>query len=194
MTLQKNPYIPVLLTIGCVAAIIALRRKSSQDDTPVTLITNNNEDMKNYFADREFTQSATATKLGIDNTPDATAWAKLHALRDNVLNPARARLGRAITVNSAYRSPALNKAVGGAANSQHVTGEAADITTKTLTNNRVLFSILAQMGNFDQLIWEKGGQWIHVSYRAGANRKQMLSYNGSNYTQINNNWQNVINA
>ena len=148
--------------------------------------------MRNYFGDKEFTQSATAKKYGIDNTPDDLTWQRIHELRDYVLNPAREQYGRPIYINSGYRSAALNKIVGGAANSQHVTGEAADITTKSLEGNKKLFAILADMNNFDQLIWEKGGEWIHVSFRYGNGRGQMLAYDGNNYYNINNDWQNIV--
>ena len=148
--------------------------------------------MKNYFGDKEFTQSDIAKKNGIDNTPDELTWQRIHELRDYVLNPAREQLGKPIYITSGYRSPKLNNLVGGASNSQHVTGEAADITTRNLARNRQLFAILAAMNNFDQLIWEKGGEWIHVSFRYGSGRGQMLSYDGKNYYNINNNWQNIV--
>lgn len=147
--------------------------------------------MNNYFADKEFIASSKAKELGIDNTPDAATWERLHALRDKILNPARYHLGRAIYITSGYRCPQLNAAVGGAADSQHVKGEAVDITTRSLAKNRDLFRILVQLGNFDQLIWENGGDWIHVSYRPFA-RGEMLSFDGNYYTNINNNWQTAI--
>ena len=148
--------------------------------------------MKNYFGDKEFTKSDTAAKYGISNEPDDVTWQRIHELRDYVLNPAREQLGRPIYITSGYRSDALNKLVGGASNSQHRTGEAVDITTKSRANNKELFAILAQIGNYDQLIWEKDGEWIHVSFRFGNGRRQMLSYDGSKYYNINNNWQTAI--
>ena len=187
--MNANQYIPAIVTFACTLFAFHLLRKSRQDDTPSLV---NNDDMKNYFKDSEFTNSATATKLGIDNTPDAETWMRIYALRNNVLNPARHKLGRAVYITSGYRSPQLNAAVGGAANSQHVKGEAVDLTTKTKTGNKALFKTLVQLGNFDQLIWEKGGEWVHVSYHDSANRGQMLSYNGTGYQNINNNWQTAI--
>ena len=176
------------VAIACaVGAYIVLKR--GRDTIPTLL---NNGDMKNYFGDSEFTNSTKAKQLGIKNIPTADDWTRIYALRDNILNPARQQLGYAVYITSGYRSPELNKAVGGAANSQHTTGEAADITTKWRTRNKKLFAILAQLGNFDQLIWEKGGEWIHVSYRPGANRGEMLAYDGSSYRNINNNWQTAI--
>lgn len=127
-----------------------------------------------YFTINELTASSTAKARGIDNTPDATARRNLQSLTDRVLNPIRELCGRPITVNSGYRCPALNKAVGGATSSQHMTGEAADITTGTKAGNKELFDRIAASGiPFDQLIDEKGFSWIHISY-SPRNRRQVL--------------------
>lgn len=150
---------------------------------------------KSYFSIDELCASDTAKRRGIDNTPTPTVRAKLQALIDNVLDPARREYGSYILVNSGYRCPALNTAVGGASNSQHLTGEAADITTGSIENDRKLFAIIVQQGNFDQLIWEKpkNSLWIHVSYSTtGLQLRQILAYNGKSYTNITNNWQNYI--
>ena len=181
--MDRKTYIPAFLTIACVAAILAMKRKREQNISV----------MNNYFGNSEFTNSDTAKRLGIVNDPTDQAWSNLFALRDNILNPARRKLSRPIYITSGYRSPELNAAVGGASNSQHTTGEAVDITTRNLALNKRLFAILAKM-NFDQLIWEKGGEWIHVSYRHDptTNRGQMLAYNGTSYQNINNNWQTII--
>lgn len=148
----------------------------------------------NYFSDKELYASTTAKKKGIDNTPTQDAWNNLYALRDNVLNPARKTYGSCIFVNCAYRCPQLNTLVGGAALSQHLTGQAADITTRSKEGNRKLFAILIQMNNFDQLIWEGQGSWIHVSYDPARQRGSVLAQNanGNGYTNIKNNWQNAI--
>lgn len=150
---------------------------------------------KSYFTIDELCASDTAKRKGIDNTPTPTVRAKLQALIDNVLDPARREYGSYILVNSGYRSPALNAAVGGVSNSQHLTGEAADITTGSIGNDRKLFAIIVQQGNFDQLIWEKpkNSLWVHVSYSTtGLQRRQILAYNGKTYTNITNNWQTYI--
>lgn len=150
---------------------------------------------KSFFSINELCHSDTAKRRGIDNTPTTTVQANLQALIDNVLDPARREYGSYILVNSGYRSPTLNAAVGGASNSQHLTGEAADITTGSINNDRRLFAILVAQGNYDQLIWEKpkNSLWIHVSHSAsGLQRRQILAYNGSSYTNITNNWQNYI--
>lgn len=188
---KLSTYSAWVVTIAAVAGGLWLLRRG-RNSTP-TLVTNKDgETMRNYFADKEFTQSTTAKKYGINNEPDALTWQRIYELRDYILNPARAKLGKPIYITSGYRSDALNKLVGGENNSQHKSGEAADITTKNLARNRELFSILAQLGNFDQLIWEKGGDWIHVSFRYGGNRGQMLAYDGNGYKNINYDWQTAI--
>ena len=131
-----------------------------------------------YFTIRELSASATARARGIDNTPTASVRASLTALTDNVLDPLRQHYGRPVIVNSGYRCPALNAAVGGAATSQHLRGEAADITATDKRDNRLLFDYIRNRLPYDQLIWEKGNndypQWIHVSFSRTRNRKQIL--------------------
>ena len=148
----------------------------------------------NYFSDKELYASNTAKKNNIDNTPDEAAWKNLHALRDNVLNPARKEYGSCIYVNVAYRCPALNALVGGSSTSQHQKGCAADITTKSKEGNQKLFAILMKMNNYDQLIWEGQGSWIHVSYDPQRDRQMVLAQNadGKTYRNIKNDWENQI--
>ena len=148
---------------------------------------------ESFFTIDDLCQSDTAEKYNIDNSPTPEAKENLQALIDKVLNPARKAYGSYIKVNSGYRCSKLNEKVGGTSSSQHTKGEAADITGGSVANNREIFKIIAESGVFDQLIWEKGGQWVHVSYkRSGNNRLAMLDYNGSSYKNINNNWQNVV--
>lgn len=114
------------------------------------------------------------TSTGIINIPTSGAANNLMTLVKNVLDPAREAYGAPIRVNSGYRSPEVNEVIGGAKNSQHTRGEAADITC---SDNMKLFKILLNM-EFDQLIYEHGDDkqpsWIHVSYREGNNRQQVL--------------------
>lgn len=112
-------------------------------------------------------------------TPEAER--NLTALVSAVLDPLRERWGRPITVTSGYRSPQLNRLVGGAPDSQHTKGEAADITAGTPADNARLGRLAAQLGAFDQLIFEQSNPqcteaaWIHVSWkRVGENRRQIL--------------------
>lgn len=130
-----------------------------------------------YFTIQELTISNTAQRKGIDNTPDQKAAAALTALVTNVLDPLREAWGKPIVVNSGYRCPKLNRAVGGVVRSQHTKGEAADI--RTLSNrrweNRQLYDLIRKLGlPYDQLIDEYDYSWIHVSYAEGRNRRQVL--------------------
>ena len=136
-----------------------------------------------YFTITELTKSATAMRLGIDNTADASIRANLTALVENVLDPLRVRWGMPIIVTSGYRSTALNKAVGGAASSQHTKGMAADIRTVSdsrADNMRLLRCLLNSGIVFDQVICEYPDaqgrpDWIHVSFNKGGNRKNRLT-------------------
>ncbi|MBQ5635154.1 MAG: peptidase M15 [Alistipes sp.] len=133
-----------------------------------------------YFTFHELTNSATAARLGIDNTPTAEEAASIHALVENVLDPAREKYGCPIIVNSGYRCARLNKAVGGVENSQHCKGEAADITTGKPSMNAYLARIIHDLGVYDQIILENANNngtlcdWVHVSYCRSGNRKQIL--------------------
>ena len=74
-----------------------------------------------------------------------------------------------------YRSAALNRKLKGVPNSQHLSGEAADITTGSIAGNKQLFELVQSLNlPFDQLIDEKGLRWVHVSYRKENNRRQVL--------------------
>ena len=114
-----------------------------------------------------------ATSTGVNNIPTQDAIDNLIQLVEHVLQPLRDLYGKPITVNSGYRCESLNKRVGGARASQHMTGQAVDITTGTKKGNRDLFAILERM-EFDQLIDEKDMSWIHVSFKPSPNRNQKL--------------------
>ena len=129
-----------------------------------------------YFTLNELTASTTAKRKGIDNTPDATVKANLTALVANILDPLREAYGKPIVVSSGYRCPKLNRAVGGAAKSQHVTGQAADIHTlsDTPADNKKLYDLILKLKlPFDQLINEYNFNWVHVSF-SPRNRRQVL--------------------
>ncbi len=118
-----------------------------------------------YFTIEELTRSTTARLRGIDNTPSQQVIDNLNALVDNVLDPLREAWGKTLHVNSGYRCRALNKAVGGVPASQHMRGEAADITAGSKDANRELYSLLKRLNlPVDQAINEKDFSWIHVSY------------------------------
>lgn len=128
-----------------------------------------------HFTIEEMTESSTAKARDIDNTPSQEILAKLQKLIEAILDPLREWYGKPIRVNSGYRCEALNKAVGSKANSQHLYGEAADITAGSKEENKKLFEYIKDNLPFDQLINESDFSWIHVSYREGRLRKQVLA-------------------
>ena len=127
-----------------------------------------------HFTIKELSHSDTALAKGIDNFPTAEAISNLTKLVDNVLDPLREKYGKPIRVSSGYRNAILNRSVNGATSSQHRLGEAADITVGSKEENRKLFEIIKSELPFDQLIDEKDFSWVHVSFREGRNRKQVL--------------------
>ena len=128
-----------------------------------------------YFTIAERCASSTATAKGIDNTPTPGITQNLERLVANVLDPLREAWGKPIVVTSGYRCPELNKAVGGAKNSHHMQGMAADISTGNKVDNRRLFQKILDLGlPFTQLIDEKGFSWIHVSYDTSNLKRQVL--------------------
>lgn len=127
-----------------------------------------------YFTIKELCRSTTAQMKKIENKPDVVQEAALVALVENLLDPLRERYGKPIIVNSGFRCPVLNKAVGGAVTSQHTKGEAADLDTGTKQGNKELFELIRKELLFDQLIDEKDFCWVHVSYKTTGNRKQVL--------------------
>ncbi|MBE6341441.1 MAG: peptidase M15 [Bacteroidales bacterium] len=151
--------------------------------------------MGNYFTIDELCYSDTAKAKGIDNTPSAQVQSNLVKLINNTLNPIREKYGKPIRVSSGYRSDALNKAVGGVSNSQHLTGQAADLVATNGGSLADIFKAAIACNNFDQLIWEgpknSSTKWVHVSY-ADNPRREILYYNGNGYTNIASNWKNYV--
>jgi uncharacterized protein YcbK (DUF882 family) len=130
-----------------------------------------------YFTMNELTHSATAIRKGIDNTPDNTAKANLTALVANILDPLREAYGKPIVVSSGYRCAKLNRAVGGVARSQHITGQAADIqsVSKSKADHKKLFELAQRLRlPYDQLIDEYDYKWVHISFNTKGNRRQVL--------------------
>ena len=113
------------------------------------------------------------TSVRLDNTPGPKVTESLRALATDILQPLRDAVGVPVNVTSAYRAPAVNKAVGGAKTSQHVLGEAADIVVAGMSPREVCETIIALNLPFDQLIQEFG-RWTHVS-RGPRNRRQVLT-------------------
>lgn len=127
-----------------------------------------------HVTQAEFESSDASIRYGIPNKMTEADIQRAKELCENVFEPIRAHLNAPIKVNSGYRSPSLNKRIGGAKNSQHVLGEAIDLDL----HDRDLFEWIIDNVEFDQLIFEGGttekADWFHISYRKGKNRKQVL--------------------
>ena len=139
-----------------------------------------------HISEKEATKSVTALRLGIDNTPNGDSLSNMRLVAEKVFEPLRDWVGGAIKINSFYRSPALNEAIGGASDksgrqtSQHCKGQAIDIDDiyghKT---NKEMFDWIRDNIDFDQMIWEFGNEdnpdWVHVSYVSEEkNRNKIL--------------------
>jgi zinc D-Ala-D-Ala carboxypeptidase len=132
-------------------------------------------DLSANFTLEELVHSQTAERQGIDNTPTPAIEANLGLLAHG-LETVRALLGRPMIISSGYRSPALNAAVGGAANSQHMLGLAADFTCPAAgTPADICKLIQASDIAFDQLIYEY--TWCHISFVVSNPRRQTLTLN-----------------
>ena len=118
---------------------------------------------------KEGVYSITATRLGIDNIPGDDQLHFMEIIAEEVFEPLRARVGGPIKINSFYRSPKLNTAIGGSATSQHCKGQAMDIDdTFGKATNAEMYHWIKDNLDFDQMIWEFGDDdnpnWVHVSY------------------------------
>ena len=141
-------------------------------DVPVTM----------HFTLEELYRSETAKKLGIDNKPSTQQTINLVYLAAFVLEPLRVAMKEPIKISSGFRCQALNKAVGGVYNSQHLKGQAADLCIDgDIKKGRKWFNYIKDHLPFDQLIWEKnpktGNCWVHVSYvypDFGPNRHKVI--------------------
>lgn len=128
------------------------------------------------FTLSEFTRSETAARKGIDNIPSKGDIENIERLVRKILQPMRSALGP-IRITSGYRSPELNRAIGGSLKSQHCNGEAADIQIFKggVMNNRRLYDyIIGQNIEFDQMINEFDFSWIHISLKRDNNRRNIL--------------------
>lgn len=153
-----------------------------------------------HFTMLEFTNSATARKLGIDNTPTAEHRTNLEELVAKLLDPLREAWAircaneqwgtPALNVTSGYRGPELNKAVGGTATSAHCVGYAADLVPANgrLAEFKAFCRGWLQGKPFDQMISEDENaagvpRWIHIGYKnqQGGQRRQLLSMVGGKY-------------
>ena len=132
------------------------------------------------FTLKELTKSDTATRLGIDNTPDEATIENIKLLCQEVLQPIRDHFGKSVTVNSCFRSPESNAAVGGSKTSDHCLGRAADIEIDGIPNPELAQWIMDNL-DYTQLILEfyTQGQpnsgWVHVSYDPNNIKMQELT-------------------
>lgn len=127
-----------------------------------------------YVCYGEVIRSDTARRNNIDNTPDRKTLEKIKLLCNEVFDKARIHFNTPLFVSSCYRSPEVNRLVGGKPKSQHLKGEAIDIDCDVFgkITNRQLFEYIRDNLNYDQLLFEGGKKgWVHVSYKQKGNRK-----------------------
>ena len=122
-----------------------------------------------HISYKEGVYSITATRRGIDNTPDDDQLSNMELVAEEVFEPLRNYVGGPIKINSFFRCPELNAAIGGSHKSQHCKGQAIDIDDNYgRINNAEMYHFIKEHLNFDQLIWEFGDDdnpdWVHVSY------------------------------
>ena len=128
--------------------------------------------MKNiskHISYREGTFSVTAKRLGLENEPDEKQLENMRLLAEKIFEPLREYVGKPIKINSFFRSPELNRAIGGSSKSQHCKGQAIDIDdTYGNMKNYGMYNFIKENLDFDQMIWEFGDDenpdWVHVSY------------------------------
>ena len=133
-----------------------------------------------HISFKEGIKSHTATRLSIDNTPSDLDLINMKTIAEEVFEPLRRFVNGPIAINSFYRSPKLNSAIGGSTSSQHCKGCAIDIDDKYgHKTNPEMFEYIKCNLDFDQMIWEFGDNnnpdWVHVSYVSeDANRRRCL--------------------
>ena len=137
------------------------------------------------FTTEEATRSNKAVQLHIDNSMPLDIQRNAQTFATTVLQPIRDRIGKPFNISSWYRSPALNKAVGGVATSSHLTGMAVDFNIEGMTTKQSYDAVLLALKNlwipFDQLLCEKntktGATWVHLGIRKTGNRNQSFILN-----------------
>mgnify|MGYP003648894804 FL=1 len=122
-----------------------------------------------HISYKEGVYSRTATRRNIKNNPNAEQMKNMVAIAEEVFEPLRMWVNGPIKINSFFRSPELNKAIGGSGKSQHCHGQAIDIDdTFGRATNAEMFEFIKKHLDFDQIIWEFGDEdnpdWVHVSY------------------------------
>ena len=133
-----------------------------------------------HISYKEAVYSRTATRLDINNDPDDMEVYRMSLIAEEVFEPLRAWVGGPIKINSFFRSPELNTAIGGSTKSQHCQGQAIDLDdTFGRATNAEMYEFIKENLDFDQMIWEFGDDdnpdWVHVSYvSSDKNRNRCL--------------------
>lgn len=164
----------IALALGIAAALINRKRVVKQ--------LSNTQLGKNFTLD-EFVDTAT----GLDNVPGPLERENLRQLVLKILQPLRDATGKPVIINSGYRSYLVNKAVGGEEDSQHLSGQAADIRIPGMTNEQIISKIRSLKLPYDQVIDEvkKDTSWVHVSYNgAGKQRLEWLTSRDGKYAIV----------
>ena len=122
-----------------------------------------------HISYKEGVYSRTALRLGIKNNPNVEQMKNMVTIAEKIFDPLRTHVNGPIKINSFFRSPELNKAIGGSTKSQHCHGQAIDLDdTFGRATNAEMYNFIKNNLNFDQIIWEFGDDdnpdWIHVSY------------------------------
>ena len=122
-----------------------------------------------HISYKEGTRSTTAIRRGIDNTPNKEQLDNMRLIAEKIFEPLRAHIGGPIKINSFFRCPELNTAIGGSKTSQHCKGQAIDIDdTYGKATNAEMYYFIKDHLDFDQMIWEFGDDdnpaWVHISY------------------------------
>jgi len=143
-----------------------------------------------HISYKEGVYSNTATRRGIDNTPNDEQLNNMELIANEVFEPLRVWVGGPIKINSFFRSPDLNTAIGGSSKSQHCKGQAMDIDdTFGKATNAEMYHFIKENLDFDQMIWEFGNDdnpdWVHVSYVSedGNRRRCLKAYKENNKTK-----------
>ena len=143
-----------------------------------------------HISYKEGVYSRTATRLNIDNKPNDNQMQNMCLIAEEVFEPLRVWVGGPIKINSFFRSPKLNKAIGGSTKSQHCHGQAIDLDdTFGRATNAEMFNFIREHLDFDQMIWEFGNDdnpdWVHVSYVNEKDNRQrcLLAYKNEGKTK-----------
>ena len=127
------------------------------------------EKISKHVSYKEGVYSITAKRLGLNNDPNSFHLNNMKVIAEKVFEPLRMHVGGPIKINSFYRGPELNKAIGGSSKSQHCKGQAIDIDdTYSNMSNADMYKFIKENLDYDQMIWEFGDNnnpdWVHVSY------------------------------